>query len=459
MKAHNVRKVSFNTMQIIAYSFLGVILLGGFILWLPISNNVPITFTDALFTSVSAVCVTGLVTITPSVQFSIFGKGILFVLIQIGGLGVIACTVAFFLIIKKRITMKERIVIQQTYNLDTLSGMVQFIIRILKGTFFVEGLGALLYSFKFIPQFGIVKGICYSIFHSVSAFCNAGIDILGTTSFMQYVKSPLISYTTMMLIVLGGLGFTVWHDVYTNTKQVFKNKEPKKRLFTRLQVHSKLVLCMTATLILVGMVGFFALEYKNPMTIGNLSFGEKIMASNFQSVTTRTAGFSNISQNSLTPGSKLLACILMFIGGSPAGTAGGVKTTTAAMLILTCIGVLKGKRDTEIFHRKIESETVRSGIAIITMTFVVWLSGVVALTILEPQQDFMKLMYEVTSALATVGLSADLTANLCRASQYVLMIVMYAGRIGPVTMALVFAGKVKNSEKYRDLPVSKLILG
>ena len=459
MKTHSVRKVSFNTMQIIAFSFLGVILLGGFLLWLPVSNHMPIAFADALFTSVSAVCVTGLVTITPAQQFTVIGKGILFVLIQIGGLGVIACTIAFFLIIKKRITMKERIVIQQTYSLDTLSGMVQFIIRILKGTFFVEGIGAFLYAFKFVPQYGWVKGICFSIFHSVSAFCNAGIDILGSTSYMEYVKSPLISYTTMFLIIMGGLGFTVWHDIYTNTKEVIKGRQPKSRLFTRLQVHSKLVICMTLTLILIGMFGFFALEFNNPMTIGNLSFGEKIMASNFQSVTTRTAGFSNISQNSLTPGSKLLGCILMFIGGSPAGTAGGVKTTTAAMLVLTCIGVLKGKKDTEIFHRKIESETVRSGIAIITMTFVVWLSGVVALTILEPNHDFLKLMYEVTSALATVGLSADLTPNLCRASQYVLMLVMYAGRIGPVTMALVFAGKVKNGEKYRELPVAKLILG
>ena len=459
MKTHNVRKVSLNTMQIIAFSFLGVILLGGFLLWLPVCNHMPISFKDALFTSVSAVCVTGLVTITPAAQFTVLGKAILFTLIQIGGLGVIACTVAFFLIIKKKITMKERIVIQQTYSLSTLSGMVQFVIRILKGTFFIEGIGALLYSFKFVPQFGLVKGICYSIFHAVSAFCNAGIDILGTTSYMEYVRSPLISYTTMMLIVLGGLRFTVWHDVYTNTKDVFKNKEPKKRLFTRLQVHSKLVLCMTAMLITVGLVGFFALEYNNPMTIGNLSFGEKIMASNFQSVTTRTAGFSNISQNSLTPGSKLLGCILMFIGGSPAGTAGGVKTTTAAMLILTCIGVLKGKKHTEIFHRRIEGDTVRSGIAIITMTFMVWLFGVVALTVLEPNQDFMKLMYEVTSALATVGLSCDLTPNLCVASHYVLMIVMYAGRIGPVTMALVFAGKEKNSDQYRELPVSKLLLG
>ena len=336
MKTHSVRKVSFNTMQIIAFSFLGVILLGGVLLWLPISNHTPIAFVDALFTSVSAVCVTGLVTITPATQFTVIGKGILFVLIQIGGLGVIACTVAFFLIIKKRITMKERIVIQQTYSLDTLSGMVQFIIRILKGTFIVEGIGAFLYAFKFVPQYGFVKGVCFAIFHSVSAFCNAGIDILGSTSYMEYVKSPLISYTTMFLIVMGGLGFTVWHDIYTNAKEVIKNNQPKSRLFTRLEVHSKLVLCMTATRIVGGMIGFFALEYNNPMTIGNLSFGEKIMACNFQSVTTRTAGFSNISQNSLTPGSKLLACILMFIGGSPAGTAGGVKTTTAAMLMLSC---------------------------------------------------------------------------------------------------------------------------
>lgn len=446
-------------MQVIAIGFLGVILTGGFLLWLPFSNQQPIQFIDALFTSVSAVCVTGLVTITPATQFTVIGKGILFVLIQIGGLGVIACTVAFFLIIKKKITMRERVVIQQSYNLDTLSGMVQFVIHVLKGTFLVEGIGALLFSFKFIPEYGLIQGICFAVFHSVSAFCNAGIDILGTTSFMEYVRSPLISFTTMFLIIMGGLGFTVWYDVYDNTKKVIRERQPVRRLFTRLKTQSKIVICMTAALIFIGLFGIVILEFNNPATLGDLNFGQKLMAAGFQSVTSRTAGFASISQADMTAGSKLLGCILMFIGGSPAGTAGGVKTTTAAMLILTCVCVLKGKKDTECFHRKVDSATVRTGIMIMTITFLFWFSGVILITIFEPELDFLNIMYECTSALATVGLSADLTTALGRASHVVLMILMYAGRIGPVTMALVFAGKTKASDQLRDLPETKVMLG
>ena len=459
MKNKNLRKTSLNTMQKIAVGFLGVILLGAVLLWLPISNQQPIAFADALFTAVSAVCVTGLVTITPAVQFTVIGKGILLALIQIGGLGVIACMVAFFLIIKKKITMKERVLIQQTYNLDTLTGMVQFVIRILRGTFLVEGLGALLYSIRFIPEFGLVEGICYSVFHAVSAFCNAGIDILGSSSYMAYVKSPIVSLTTIFLIVIGGLGFPVWHDIYTNTKRVITEKQPARRLFMRLKLQTKIVLTMTAVLLITGFLGFFILEYKNPETMGGLNFWQKLMASGFQSVTTRTAGFASVSQAGLTSGSKLLACILMFVGGSPAGTAGGVKTTTVAMLLLTCLGVLKGKRDTECFGRKIEPSIVRSGIAIILLTFLFWLSGVTLITVLEPQVDFLRIMYEVTSAMATVGLTADLTPELGRASQAVLMVLMYVGRIGPITMALVFAGRANSGTQLRDLPEKRIMLG
>lgn len=459
MKNKNLRKTSLNTMQKIAVGFLGVILLGAVLLWLPISNQQPIAFADALFTAVSAVCVTGLVTITPAVQFTVIGKGILLALIQIGGLGVIACMVAFFLIIKKKITMKERVLIQQTYNLDTLTGMVQFVIRILRGTFLVEGIGALLYSIRFIPEFGLVEGICYSVFHAVSAFCNAGIDILGSSSYMAYVKSPIVSLTTIFLIVIGGLGFPVWHDIYTNTKRVIKERQPARRLFMRLKLQTKIVLTMTAVLLITGFLGFFILEYKNPETMGGLNFWQKLMASGFQSVTTRTAGFASVSQAGLTSGSKLLACILMFVGGSPAGTAGGVKTTTVAMLLLTCLGVLKGKRDTECFGRKIEPSIVRSGIAIILLTFLFWLSGVTLITVLEPQVDFLRIMYEVTSAMATVGLTADLTPELGRASQAVLMVLMYVGRIGPITMALVFAGRANSGTQLRDLPEKRIMLG
>lgn len=459
MNKKSPRKVRLNTMQLVALGFFGVIFLGGVLLWLPVCNQKPIDFLDALFTSTSSVCVTGLVTIVPAEQFTLIGKIVLLILIQIGGLGVIACISAFFLVLGKKITMKGRVMIQQSYGLDTLSGLVAFIIRILKGTFLVEGIGALCFCFKFIPEYGVVKGIGYALFHSVSAFCNAGIDILGSSSFMEYVDSPIVNFTTMGLIVLGGLGFPVWHDAAVNIRNVISKKQPKKWLFTRLGFQSKIVLSMTALLIVAGAVGFFLLEYSNPDTMGDLTLPEKVMASFFQSVTTRTAGYATVSQEGLMEGSKLLGCVLMFVGGSPAGTAGGIKTTTAAILLMIVICTLRGRRDTEGFGNRIDEGVVKSGITITMIAFGFWLLGVTALTIIEPQVDFLDLMYEATSAMATVGLSADLTPLLSNASHVVLILLMYIGRIGPLTMALVFAGKADKSSQFRDLPEKKIMLG
>lgn len=458
-KTKSPRKVRLSTMQIIALGFFGVIFLGGLILWLPVCNQKPIAFIDALFTSVTSVCVTGLVTVVPAEQFTLLGKIVVLVLIQIGGLGVIACTAAFFLLLRKRITMKGRIMIQQAYGLDTLSGMVRFVIRILKGTFLVEGIGAVLFAIKFVPEFGAARGIWYGVFHLVSAFCNAGIDIIGDSSFIRYVDSPLVNFTTMFLIVMGGLGFPVWYDVITTVRQEGAKKVPRRRFLTRLGLQSKIVLTMTAFLILAGALGFFVLEFNNPDTIGSLSVPEKAMASAFQSVTTRTAGYASVSQSGLTDSSKMLGCILMFIGGSPAGTAGGIKTTTAAMLLLTAASVLRGRRDTECFGRKLENGVVRSGITIMLLTFLFWLAGVTALSVFEPGKDFIDLMYEASSAIGTVGLTADLTPQLTTASHVVLMSMMYVGRIGPVTMALVFAGKADKSAQFRELPEKKIMLG
>ena len=458
-KRKSPRRGRLTTMQIVALGFFGVIFLGGVLLSLPFCNKGPIEFIDALFTSVTCVCVTGLVTVIPAEQFTLAGQVVVMLLIQIGGLGVIACTSAFFLILGKRISMKGRVVIQQAYGLDTLSGLVKFIIRILKGTFLVEGIGAVLFMIKFIPEFGVLRGIWYGIFHSISAFCNAGVDIIGNSSFMEYVRSPLINLTTMFLIISAGLGFTVWHDIAVNVREVIKKKMPKRRLVSKLQLQSKVVLTMTAGLLLMGTLGYFILEYNNPATMGNLNAAEKLMASAFQSVTTRTAGFATVSQASLTGSSRLLGCVLMFIGGSPGGTAGGIKTTTAAVVLLTVICVLRGKRDTECFGRRIEREVIRSALTIVVVTFTFWLCGVAALTILEPGKDVLNLMYEASSAMGTVGLSADLTPYLTRGSHVVLMILMYVGRIGPVTMALVFAGRANKSAQFRELPQKRIMIG
>lgn len=453
------KSIRFSTMQLIAAGFLGTILLGGVLLYLPVCNTQPIQFTDALFTATSAVCVTGLVTIVPATQFTVLGKGILLVLIQIGGLGVIACTFSFFLILKKKITLRERIIIQETYNMDTLSGLVKFLIKIIKGTFIVEGVGALLFSLQFVREYGFVEGVCYSIFHSVSAFCNAGIDILGNGSFTKYAANPLINFTTMSLIIVGGIGFTVWGDVLKNVFEDFgKEGYSVKKIFTKLTLHSKIAISMTIALILLGTVSFFVLEYANPETFGNMTLGEKIMASGFHSVSTRTAGFATVSQSGLTNGSKLITCLLMFVGGSPAGTAGGVKTTTVAMLILTCRSVIKGGRDTECFGRRIVEDNIRTGLAVIFLSMGFLITGTVIVSVLEPNVEFMRILYETTSAMGTVGLSADLTPQLETASKYVIMMLMYIGRIGPVTMALIF-GKGHTKDRVRELPEKRILVG
>jgi len=449
----NNKRNRFTTMQILALGFLGTILLGGVLLYLPACNTAPISFLDALFTSTTAVCVTGLVTIVPATQFTLLGKIILLVLIQIGGLGVIACMIGFFLILKRRITVRERIMIQETYNMEGISGMIAFVLRVIKGTFIVELLGAVIYAFTFVPEFGWKKGLWYSIFHSVSAFCNAGIDILGDSSLMNYATNPLINLNTMLLIVVSGIGFTVWFDIKSNIKQ------PNGKLFKKLILHSKLALTMTAALIVSGTLFVFLLEYNNPATIGNMSFGEKVMASAFHSVSTRTAGFATVSQAGLYPGTKFLSTLWMFIGGSPGGTAGGVKTTTIAMLLLTCGNVIFGKKDTECFGRKIPTENFRTGFSVVVVAVVFMFTGLTFLTVFEPEIEFLSLLYEAVSAIGTVGLTADVTVRLGTASKIVIMCLMYIGRLGPVTMALVFGTRKNMKERIRELPEQRIMVG
>lgn len=454
-----LKKNRLSTMQILALGFLGTILLGGVLLYLPVCNQQPITFLDALFTSVTAVCVTGLVTVVPATQFTLLGKVILLILIQIGGLGIIACVTGFFVILRRRITVRERIMIQETYNMQGLSGMIAFILRILKGTFIIEGIGAILFAFQFVPEFGLVKGIGYSIFHAVSAFCNAGIDILGSSSFLSYANNPIINFTTMFLIVMGGIGFTVWYDVAHNCKVVREKKQSKKRIFTKLTLHSKLALVMTGFLLVAGTMIVFVLEYHNPDTIGNMSLGNKLMTSAFHSVSTRTAGFATVSQAGLRPGTKFITTLWMFIGGSPGGTAGGIKTTTIAMLVLTCLNVIYGKRDTECFGRKIPVENFRTGFSVVMVAFGFLLTGLTLLTVFEPEMDFLSLLYEAVSAIGTVGLTADVTPNLGTASKIVIMCMMYIGRLGPVTIALVFGTRKNMKERIRELPEQRIMVG
>lgn len=454
------KNIRWNTMRVTAAGFMGMIFLGAVLLYLPFSNQKPIAFADALFTSVSAVCVTGLVTIVPATQFTVFGKVILLFLIQIGGLGVVACTVLFFLLLHRKITIKERVVLQEAYGAEHLGGIVRFVRKVILATLAVESAGAICYSFQFIPEYGALRGIAYSVFHAVSAFCNAGIDILGSDSLAGYVKNPLVNLTTMLLIILSGLGFTVWFDAITNGKKLLHREVPGRWWFTRLRLHSKLAVIMTVLLIFSGTVFVFCAEYHNPDTIGNLTTAQKLLASMFQSVTTRTAGFYTVSQGGLHEETKLLCSILMFIGGSPGGTAGGIKTTTFAMLVIACITFIKGGKDTEVMGRTITTGNFRTGFCVAVMAFTVLLSGMIAILAIEKDNVAMAdVLYEAASAVGTVGLTADLTPNLSRASQAVLMVMMYIGRIGPLSLALIFAGKSNPRDKVRSLPKERIMVG
>lgn len=454
------KNIRWNTMRILTVGFFGVILAGAFLLWLPICNQEPIAFMDALFTSTSAVCVTGLVTIVPAAQFTIVGKVVLLILIQIGGLGVIGCATAFFLLLKKRITLRERVVMQESYSMDRLGGVVGMVRKVILGTFVVEGVGALLYAFQFVPEYGLLRGAAYAVFHAVSAFCNAGIDILGADSLAGYAGNPLVNFTTMMLVVLSGIGFVVWYDVIGNVRRIYKKEVPKKWWFTRLKLHSKLAIVTTMVLLLVGALAIFLMEYSNPDTLGGMPLGDKVMASMFQSVTTRTAGFYTISQGALHEETKLVSSILMFIGGSPGGTAGGVKTTTIAMLVLWCITLIRGGKDAECFGRKITVSNFRTGFAVVTLAFLILIGGTLAILMIEKDSVAMTdVLFETSSAIGTVGLTADLTPQLERASQVIIMFLMYVGRIGPMTLALSFAGKQNPKDKLRELPQERIMVG
>ena len=446
--------------QIMVAGFAILIFAGGLLLSMPFCNadGKWLNFLDALFTACSAVCVTGLVTITPAVQFTLAGKLILLLLIQLGGLGIIACTMGAFLILKKQITIRSRVMIQDSYDLHTMSGVVSMLRYVLHGTFAVEGIGAVLYAIAFIPKYGVLRGLWYGVFHSVSAFCNAGIDILGANSLEGYQTDPYINLVTILLIIVSGLGFLVWRDLTLTAKRIWKKEYPAGRALQKMRLHTKLALSMTGFLLIIGTVAIFAMEYTNPRTIGTMTTGQKWIASLFQAVTTRTAGFFTIPQDHFLPQSQLLSCMLMFIGGSPGGTAGGVKTTTIAILAATCWSVLKGSEDTECFRRKILPVNIRTGFSVVAVSFSAVLLGTMAILILE-HTGLIEALYEVVSAVGTVGLTAGLTPSLSSVGKCVIILLMYMGRLSPVTLALLFAGKMGKRGKGRKLPEERIMVG
>lgn len=434
-------------------------MVGAGLLTLPVSSadGEATAFIDALFTATSSVCVTGLVTLSTAAHWSIFGKIILLFLIQLGGLGVVTCVMIFLVMANKKITLNERVIIRESYGLDTMEGMVKLIKKIVKGTLLVEAIGAIFYSICFIPEFGFLQGLWKAVFNAVSSFCNAGMDILGETSLAEYRDNVLVNINTMTLIILGGIGFPVWWDVIHVLKEIKNKKIRKRHFFVHLSLHSKLAIVMTLVLIFGGCFIIFILEYNNPMSMKDLPIMNKLMASLFQSVTTRTAGFFTISQEKFTNASTMISMILMFVGGSPAGTAGGMKTTTIAMILLTTMSFAKGRSETEVFNRKIASDNVRLGLVVVTLGSIVLFTAITLLSVTE-NTPFINVAFEAVSALGTVGLSRNYTPSLSPIGKLIIIVVMYLGRIGPITLVVALANKA-SSKIGIDFPEKKIIVG
>lgn len=439
-----------STTQLIMLGFLAAILIGALLLMLPCSsaNGTMTPFVDSLFTSTTSVCVTGLVVVNTASHWSFFGKLVILVLIQLGGLGIISFTTGMMMVLRKKITLRDRVLLEDSLNLNTLKGLVRFLKRIFKGTFLVEGVGALCYSFLFIPMFvqqsgiihGILKGIWYSVFHAVSAFCNAGIDLFGDAGVTQFATNPWFNVVTMLLIIFGGLGFIVWWDIVENVKKAVQGGYSLRQVFRRLRIHSKITLVTTASLIVVGALFFFCLEFTNPDTIGEFSLPQKVMAGFFQSVTLRTAGFSTFSQSGLRIGSVLVCLFLMLIGGSSISTAGGIKTTTFAALVLSTRMTIQGKDHLVVFHRHIPHKTVQKALAVSMVSLLVFVAAVFTLYMVEGG-SMADAAFETASAIATVGLSRDYTAKLHLAGKLIITLCMYLGRIGPISLAIFFERK------------------
>ena len=426
--------------HIIPVSFLAAIAVGTLLLLLPAASaeGVETDFLTALFTSTTSVCVTGLVVVDTYAHWSLFGQVVILILIQLGGLGIISAVSLVMLFLRRRFSLRSRTLLLDSLNLDSRLGLMSFLRKIFLATVLAEGTGAVLYCIEFIPRFGVPRGIWVSLFTSISAFCNAGIDIIGPDSLCGYTNSPLILIVTMLLIVLGGLGFIVWFDVLRCVRDGIRFRYSFRQALRRLGEHTRLVLRLTLGLILLGAVLIFLAEYRNPDTIGNMTVGEKIMNSLFQSVTFRTAGFCSIPQDKLSDFSCLVGYLWMFIGGSPIGTAGGVKTVTMFLVFANAVSYVRSRKSTTLFRRRISDELMQKAAAIVTISFFSLLVSAILLLAFEPV-TLKDGLFEAISAIATVGLSRGLTPSLQTPGRIIIIVTMYLGRIGPISMALFLA--------------------
>ncbi len=417
--------------QFIAYGFFCLIMTGALLLMLPISSRDGQSedFLSCLFTATSASCVTGLIVRDTWTQWSLFGQVVIMTMIQIGGLGFVTVGVFISIVLRRKIGLKERGLLQESVNTLQIGGVVRLAKRIIKGTCLFEGAGAILLASRFIPKYGFWRGSFYGIFHSISAFCNAGFDLMGNqtpySSFVSYYDDWLVNLVIMSLIIIGGIGFIVWDDIYKNRLR-----------FKKYMLHTKMVLVSTAILVFGGGILFYLLERNNLLVGMNVS--GQILTSMFSSVTARTAGFNTTDTAALTDGSKLLTIILMFIGGSPGSTAGGIKTTTVFVLLMCVHSNIKQTYGVNIFGRRLEEAAIKRAGAILTINLFLALSASLAIMAIQPL-GFSDILFETASAIGTVGMTTGITRELYSVSRVIIIILMYSGRIGSLSFALAFA--------------------
>ena len=439
------KKNRFTSFQIIIGGFIAVILIGALLLMLPVSSKAGIItpFNEALFTSTSAVCVTGLVVQDTATYWSWFGQGIILVLIQIGGLGVITIAVSFALLSGRKISLMQRSVMQEAISAPKVGGIVRLTGFVLKGTFLVEFTASIIMMPVFVKDFG-AKGIWMAIFHSISAFCNAGFDLMGTenakyASLTSYISHPLINITIMLLIIIGGIGFFTWEDILKNKYRI-KNY----------RMQTKVILTTSLLLILFPAFFFFFRDF------ADMPMQERIFSSLFQAVTPRTAGFNTADLTMMTKDGLGIVIVLMLVGGSPGSTAGGMKTTTLAVLIANTLACFRRKEDAQMFGRRIETSTIKNAATIFMMYIVLFFGGAIVISTVE-DLSFSTCLFETASAIGTVGLTLGITPELGVISQTILMILMFLGRVGGLT--LIYAALSGSGKKISKLPQEKITVG
>ena len=441
------KKVSFSPPQILVIGFGLIILLGSVLLMLPIANvtGKSLPYIDALFTATSATCVTGLVVRDTGTFFTPFGQIIIMLLIQVGGLGFMTMATLFSLVLKRKISLKDRLILQEAMNQNTMEGIVRLIRKVLMYSLIIESCGAFLFSVRWAFDMPLGRAIYFGIFHAVSLFNNGGFDLFGDyRSLTQYVSDPMTNFIALTLIITGGLGFIVLSDLI----------EYRKR--RKLSLHSKVVLSMTATLLVVGTLVFFIFEYTNSRTLEPLDMGTKIMSSFFQSATPRTAGANTLDIGAMRQASQFFIIILMFIGASPGSTGGGIKTTTFTILVGAVISMIRGRTDLDLFRYRLAQERIFKAV---TITMLALFLVIVVAMVLSTTEDasFLTILFESTSAFGTVGLSMGLTGDLTSFGKAVISFTMFAGRLGMLTLAYALGPK-KGKDLYRH-PEGKIIIG